>query len=64
MIQLTRINGQVFTLNLELIETVEQVPDTVVTTTTGTKYIVKESIKEIKQRVIQYRQEVLVVLKG
>lgn len=64
MIQLTRLSGQEFTLNSDLIETIEAVPDTVVTMTTGTKYIVKESIGEIKQKIIGYKQAILVVLQG
>lgn len=64
MIQLTKLSGQVFTLNSDLIETIEAVPDTVMTMTTGTKYIVKESIEEIKQKVIEHKQKILVVLHG
>ncbi|MGL6174625.1 MAG: flagellar FlbD family protein [Cellulosilyticaceae bacterium] len=61
MIQLTKINGMTFTLNLDLIETLEEVPDTVITTTTGNKYIVKESIQEIKQQAIDYKQKIIMV---
>lgn len=64
MIQLTKLSGQAFTLNSDLIETIEAVPDTVMTMTTGTKYIVKESIEEIKQKVIEHKQKILVVLHG
>lgn len=37
MINLTRINDISFTLNSDLIETIEEVPDTVITLTTGKK---------------------------
>lgn len=37
MIDITRMNGKPFTLNSDLIETVEESPDTVVTLTTGKK---------------------------
>ena len=43
MIDLTRFNGTGFTVNCDLIETIEETPDTVVTLTTGKKIIVKES---------------------
>lgn len=61
MIKLTKINGMTFTLNLDLIETLEEVPDTVITTTAGNKYIVKESIQEIKQQAIDYKQKIIMV---
>ena len=58
MIDLTRLNGMEFTLNAELIETVEEVPDTVVTLTTGKKIFVKESRQTVKNLVLLYKQEV------
>ena len=44
-------------MNAELIETVEETPDTVVTLTTGKKIIVKESRQMIKNLVILYKRE-------
>lgn len=41
MIDVTRMNGKQFTLNSDLIETIEETPDTVLTLTTGKKIIVK-----------------------
>ena len=58
MIELTRLNDTKFTLNADLIETVEEVPDTVVTLTTGKKLFVKESRQIVKNLVVLYRQEV------
>ena len=58
MIDLTRLNNTSFTLNAELIETVEEVPDTVVTLTTGKKIFVKESRQTVKNLVLLYKQEV------
>lgn len=58
MIDLTKLNGTAFTLNAELIETVEEVPDTVVTLTTGKKIFVKESRQTVKNLVLLYKQEV------
>ena len=42
----------------ELIETVEEVPDTVITLTTGKKIFVKESRQTVKNLVLLYKQEV------
>ncbi|MGN0506778.1 MAG: flagellar FlbD family protein [Lachnospiraceae bacterium] len=58
MIELTKLNDVPFTLNAELIETVEEVPDTVITLTTGKKIFVKESRQIVKNLVLLYKQEV------
>jgi len=58
MIELTRLNDTKFTLNSDLIEIVEEVPDTVITLTTGKKIFVKESRQIVKNLVLLYRQEV------
>ncbi len=58
MIELTKLSGHTFTVNAELIETVEETPDTVISLTTGKKFIVKESRQEIKNLVILYKKEI------
>ncbi len=58
MIDVTRMNGKPFTLNCDLIEVVEESPDTVITLTTGKKIIVKESRQDIKNLVKLYRKEI------
>ena len=58
MIDLTRINDSEFTLNSDLIETIEEVPDTVITLTTGKKIFVKESRQKVKSLVKSYKKEV------
>ena len=57
MIDVTRLNGKALTINAELIETVEETPDTVITLTTGKKIIVKESRQNVKNLVILYRKD-------
>ena len=56
MITLTKLNGMQFSLNAELIETIEETPDTVITTRTGKKYVVQESEDTVVQRVIAYKR--------
>ena len=58
MIELTRINGVGFSLNPELIEIIETTPDTVITLTTGRKFIVKESRQEVKYLVLSYKKDI------
>jgi flagellar protein FlbD len=56
VILITRLNGRVFVVNADLIETIESTPDTVITLTSGSKYIVRESVDEIVSRVITFRR--------
>ncbi|MCH5264874.1 MAG: flagellar FlbD family protein [Lachnospiraceae bacterium] len=58
MIDVTRMNGLVVTINNDLIETVEETPDTVITLTTGKKIIVKESRQEVKNLVKCFKKEI------
>ena len=57
MIDVTRMNGTKLTINSDLIETVEETPDTVITLTTGKKIITKESRQEIKNLVKLFKRE-------
>ncbi len=56
MIKLTRFNGTAFYLNITHIETVEATPDTVITLFNDRKYIVKDSIESIAERVQAFYQ--------
>lgn len=58
MIQLTRLNGQAFVMNVEKIRYVEQTPDTVICTDTGEKMLVKETLAEVTKRAIEYARMV------
>ncbi len=58
MIKLSRLNGSTYVLNSDLIETVEATPDTVITTTAGIKYICKESVDEVIDKVIEFKGNV------
>ena len=57
MIEVTKINGVRVLVNPDLIELVEETPDTVLTLTTGKKIIVKESRQEVKNLVKLYETE-------
>ena len=60
MIDLTSFNGTTFTVNSDLIEVIEETPDTVVTLTTGKKIIVKESRQQIKNLVLSYKRKIYI----
>jgi flagellar protein FlbD len=59
MIRLTRINRIPLVVNSDLIEHIEMTPDTVVSLTTGQKFMVLETADEVVNRVIQFRREIL-----
>ncbi len=58
MIEITKMNGQKVLVNPDLIELVEETPDTVMTLTTGRKIIVKESRQDVKNLVKLYRKDI------
>ena len=55
MIKLTRLNGSVYVLNCDLIETVEATPDTVISTTLAKRYVCKETVDEVVARIIEFK---------
>ena len=59
MISVTRMNGTELTINAELIETIEEVPDTVIALTTGKKIIVKESRQKVVNLVKLYKNDII-----
>jgi len=61
MIMLTKFNSKTnkkgeFVLNAEIIESIEETPDTVITLTNGKKLIVEEPMEEIVRRTVKYRR--------
>lgn len=54
MIKLTRLNGEEFVVNADLIRFVESRPDTYVTLTTDDRFIVRESTSEVIKRTVDY----------
>ncbi len=59
MIYVTRLNGTTFALNPDLIEMMEETPDTVITLTGGNKYVVSESIDVLIERIAEFRRRCL-----
>jgi len=58
VIQLTKLNGRQIVLNSDLIEFIEETPDTVITLTNNDKVVVKDRMNEIIDKVICYRRAV------
>ncbi|SNR42273.1 flagellar FlbD family protein [Blastococcus mobilis] len=59
MIRVTRLNGEQFALNPDLIERIEAHPDTVAFLLDGTKYVVKETVDEVLEEIREYRAGIL-----
>ena len=58
MIKVTRFKGSEMILNCEMIESVESTPDTVITLTSGKKFVVEESASSIIDKVIEYNRKI------
>ena len=56
MIKLTRLDGEEFILNAELIKYVEHRPDTFITLTQGDRIVVAESPERVMELVIDYHR--------
>lgn len=58
MIELTTLKGKSFYLNAELIEQIEELPDTMITLIGGKKIRVKERAQIVVEKVITYKREI------
>ena len=58
MIDLTNLNGVSFALNPNLIETIESIPETKITLTTGKYFLVAEDRQDIIQKIIHYNRQI------
>lgn len=56
MIKLTRLGGEPFVLNAELIRYIEARPDTFITLVGGERMVVAESMDEVLSRAIDYQR--------
>jgi flagellar protein FlbD len=56
MIVLTKINDATIAVNSDLIEYIEETPDTVITFTNNDRIVVQERMSEIIEKIVQYRR--------
>ena len=61
MIIVTRLHGASVAVNCDLIERVEASPETVVTLVDGSRYVVRESVAEIIDKVRAFRASVVLL---
>ncbi len=58
MITVTKLNDKAVFINSDYIECMESTPDTTITMTTGRKIIVKESVDDIIDAIINYKKSI------
>jgi len=58
MISVHRLNNEEFLINCDLIEFVEETPDTVISMTSGRKLVVSETCDEIKRLIIEFKRQI------
>lgn len=59
VITVTRLTGQPFAVNPDLIERIESTPDTILVLMDGTRYLVRETLPEVVSMVQEYRAGVI-----
>jgi len=59
MINVTGMNNKEFILNADHIEKIDEVPETLITLTNGKKYIVLESVEEVIDLVLRYKNRIV-----
>lgn len=63
MIELTKLNknhDEKFILNSELIETIEEKPDTTIRLLNGNYYVVAESASEVLSKVVAFKRNIFI----
>ncbi len=58
MIALRRLNNEPVMVNPDLIEFLEATPDTVVTLTSGNKLLVRDSMDEVREKIIEFKRRI------
>ncbi|WP_144758751.1 flagellar FlbD family protein [Curtobacterium sp. 9128] len=64
MIVVTRLNGSGFAVNPDLVERIQETPDTTLIMVDGAKYIVQESMAEVIDRIAAYRARIVTMAYG
>ena len=60
MITLTRINNKKIAINISQIEYIEEIPETKIVMMNGKFHIIKESLDEMLEKIIEYNKKIFV----
>lgn len=58
MIEVTRYDNSKVMINIDLVERVEECPDTIITFVNGKQMVVKESKEDIRLKAIEIKQKI------
>ena len=58
MIKVTRLNDSVLMVNVDRIQSLQAIPETVITFTNNDKIMVKEPLDEVSQRIVEYQRAI------
>jgi flagellar protein FlbD len=56
MIKVTRLNDATLMINVDMIQSLQAIPETVITFTNNDKIMVKEPLEEVSQRIVEYQR--------
>jgi flagellar protein FlbD len=59
MIKLTKLDGDVIYINPDLIETIEETPDTHITLMNGNRYLVLEKARGVVDRIVIFKARII-----
>ena len=58
MIKVTRLNDSTLMVNVDMIQSLQAIPETVITFTNNDKIMVKEPLEELSQRIVEYQRTI------
>jgi flagellar protein FlbD len=58
MIKVTRLNDSVLMVNVDRIQSLQAIPETVITFTNNDKLMVKEPLEEVSQKIVDYQRTI------
>lgn len=58
MIKVTRLNDATLMINVDMIQSLQAIPETVITFTNNDKIMVKEPLEEVSQRIVDYQRTI------
>ena len=58
MIKVTRLNNSTLMINVDRIQSLQAIPETVITFTNNDKIMVKEPLEEVSQKIVDYQRKI------
>ena len=58
MIKVTRLNDSTLMINVDMIQSLQAIPETVITFTNNNKIMVKEPLEEVSRKIVDYQRTI------